>query len=150
MKSYKTEIKLNNEQKILHNKTIGVCRFIYNLYINYNKEMYEKEKKFVSAYDFSKYLNNEFIPNNIEYSWIKEVSSKSIKHDLNLKDRIYKCEACGFEVDRDYNASINLREAKEYNILVPVTCRELTTMECYNNCSSLLRSNKMRQNTKKQ
>lgn len=31
-----------------------------------------------------------------------------VKSDLKLKDRIYKCEHCGFEIDRDINASINL------------------------------------------
>ena len=32
----------------------------------------------------------------------------TIKKDLKLKDRIYKCEKCGLIIDRDYNASINL------------------------------------------
>ncbi len=31
-----------------------------------------------------------------------------IKSDLKLSDRIYKCNECGFEIDRDKNASINL------------------------------------------
>ena len=39
----------------------------------------------------------------------------SIKKDLKLKDRIYKC-SCGYVEDRDYNASLNLRDAKIYNI----------------------------------
>ena len=37
----------------------------------------------------------------------------SIKKDLKLKDRIYKCE-CGYIEDRDYNASLNLRDAIIY------------------------------------
>ena len=32
----------------------------------------------------------------------------SIKKDLKLKDREYKCDKCGLKIDRDYNASINL------------------------------------------
>ncbi|WP_293960424.1 transposase [uncultured Fusobacterium sp.] len=32
----------------------------------------------------------------------------SIKYDLKLKDRIYKCSHCGVVIDRDYNASLNL------------------------------------------
>ena len=32
----------------------------------------------------------------------------NIKKDLKLSDRIYKCEHCGFEIDRDLNASMNL------------------------------------------
>ena len=31
-----------------------------------------------------------------------------IKKDLKLKDRIYVCDKCGLEIDRDFNASINL------------------------------------------
>ncbi|ELC8434091.1 transposase, partial [Clostridium perfringens] len=38
-----------------------------------------------------------------------------IKKDLKLSDRVYKC-SCGFVIDRDLNASINLRNAKEYKI----------------------------------
>jgi len=30
------------------------------------------------------------------------------KVDLTLKDRTFKCEKCGLEIDRDYNASINI------------------------------------------
>ena len=32
----------------------------------------------------------------------------NIKKDLMLKDRTYRCEACGLVIDRDYNASLNL------------------------------------------
>ena len=32
----------------------------------------------------------------------------SIKHDLKLKDRVYKCPHCGAIIDRDLNAAINL------------------------------------------
>ena len=32
----------------------------------------------------------------------------SVKQDLKLKDRVYKCNDCGIELDRDKNASINL------------------------------------------
>lgn len=39
----------------------------------------------------------------------------SIKKDLKIKDRIYKCE-CGYIEDRDYNASLNLRDCLTYKI----------------------------------
>ena len=32
-----------------------------------------------------------------------------VKKDLTLADRVYKCEHCGLEIDRDLNASINLK-----------------------------------------
>jgi len=33
----------------------------------------------------------------------------SIKTYLKLSDRIYRCDKCGLEIDRDFNASLNLR-----------------------------------------
>ena len=32
----------------------------------------------------------------------------SIKSDLKLSDRVFKCNSCGLEIDRDLNASLNL------------------------------------------
>ncbi len=90
LKSYKTEINPTPEQKRIINRTIGVCRYIYNFYLAYNKEIYDKEKKFVSAMDFSKWLNNEFIPDNPEYCWIKEVSSKSVKQSIMNAEKAFK------------------------------------------------------------
>lgn len=90
LRAYKTEINPTEEQKVLINKTIGTCRFIYNFYIAHNKEVYEKEKKFVSGMDFSKWLNNVFIPSNSDYSWIKEVSSKSVKKSIMDAEGAFK------------------------------------------------------------
>lgn len=82
LKSYKTEINPTQEQIPKINKTIGICRFIYNFYIAHNKELYNKGEKFMTARSFSVWLNNEFLPNNPDYSWIKEVSSKSVKKSI--------------------------------------------------------------------
>ena len=38
-----------------------------------------------------------------------------VKSDLKLSDRIYNCE-CGYIEDRDYNASLNLRDCQIYKI----------------------------------
>ena len=73
-KSLKIELKLTNEQKIQVNKTIGVERFIYNEYIKYNQEQHKLGNKFVSANEFSKYLNNVYIPNNPD----KKMDKRSI------------------------------------------------------------------------
>jgi putative transposase len=32
----------------------------------------------------------------------------NVKKDLKLSDRVYRCDACGYVADRDFNASINL------------------------------------------
>ena len=55
MKNYKgikIEIKPTDEQIEKINRTIGTGRFLYNFYIAYNKEIYEKEKRFVTGFEF--------------------------------------------------------------------------------------------------
>lgn len=79
LKSFKTEINPTAEQMIKINKTIGVCRFIYNFYIAHNKELYENGEKFMTGRAFSVWLNNDYLPNNPDKMWIKEVSTKSTK-----------------------------------------------------------------------
>ena len=89
-KSIRIEIKLTEEQKIKVNKTIGTERFIYNEYIKYNQEQYELGNKFVSAFDFSKYINNVYLPNNPDKKWIKDVSSKSVKQAMIYGEIVFK------------------------------------------------------------
>ena len=36
---------------------------------------------------------------------------------LKLKDRVYICPKCGYTEDRDFNAALNLRDAKEYRVV---------------------------------
>ena len=82
LKSYKTEINPTLEQIQKIDKTIGTCRFVYNFYIAHNKTLYDKGERFMTAKSLSVWLNNEFLPNNPDYSWIKEVSSKSVKKSM--------------------------------------------------------------------
>ena len=89
-RAYKIEIDPTAEQKYKIHQTIGVSRFIYNFYIAHNKEIYDREGKFVSGMDFSKWLNNEYIPNNKDMKWIKEVSSKATKQAIMNGDKAFK------------------------------------------------------------
>ena len=89
-KAIKIELKLTNEQKIKICKTIGTERFIYNEYIKYNQEQYELGNKFVSAFEFSKYINNVYLPSNPDKKWIKDVSSKSISQAMIYGEKAFK------------------------------------------------------------
>ena len=40
---------------------------------------------------------------------------KSIKKDLKLSDRLFRCD-CGYIEDRDFNAALNLRDATTYEV----------------------------------
>ena len=75
-------------------------------------------------YEFRVKLTNKCKQNDIELRIVdrKYPSSKlcsccgNIKKDLKLSDRVYICNECGLVIDRDLQASINLREAKTYKI----------------------------------
>ena len=82
LKSFKTEINPSKEQIVKINKTIGTCRYIYNFYLAHNKELYDKSEIFMSGKSFSVWLNNEYLPQNPDKLWIKEVSSKSVKKSI--------------------------------------------------------------------
>ena len=89
-RAYKVEINPTDKQKSKIHQTIGVSRFVYNFYIAHNKEIYKKEGKFVSGMDFSKWLNNEYIPKNQDMKWIKEVSSKATKQAIMNGDKAFR------------------------------------------------------------
>lgn len=88
-----------------------------------NKHLSEsvQQQKF---YEFRRQLEYKCKWNNIELRIVNRYfpSSKlchecgSIKKDLKLSDRIYICPECGNVIDRDYQASLNLRDAKIYKI----------------------------------
>ena len=63
---------------------------MYNEYIKYNQEQYKLGNKFVNANDFSKYINNIYLPNNPDKQWIKEVSSKSVKQAMIYGEKAFK------------------------------------------------------------
>ena len=89
-KALKIELKLTVAQKIKVCQTIGTERFIYNEYIKYNQEQYKLGNKFISANDFSKYLNNIYLPNNPDKKWIKDISSKSVKQAMIYGEQAFK------------------------------------------------------------
>ena len=90
LKSFKTEISPTSEQKTKINKTIGTCRFVYNFYLSHNKTLFDNGKTFMTGRAFSVWLNHEFIPNNPEKGWIKDVSSKSVKKSIENGHTAFK------------------------------------------------------------
>ena len=89
LRAYKTEIRPTEGQLILIHKTIGTCRYVYNLYLQKNKEAHEATSSFLSGYDFSKWLNNEHATQD-EFAWIKEVPSRAVKQAIMNADVAYK------------------------------------------------------------
>ena len=40
-----------------------------------------------------------------------------VNKQLKLSDRIFVCPSCGLIIDRDYNASLNIRDCRDYKLV---------------------------------
>lgn len=88
-----------------------------------NKHL-SKEVQQQKFYEFRRQLEYKCKWNNIELRIVDRYypSSKTchkcgyVKKDLKLSDRTYICPECGNTIDRDYQASLNLRDASIYKI----------------------------------
>ena len=78
--AYKVELRLTSAQIKIIERTMGVCRYVYNLFIATNQDNFrDKTRGYMSCYEFSKWLNHEYKTANPDKQWIWEVSSKSVK-----------------------------------------------------------------------
>ena len=93
LKTYKVEIKLTDEQKLKVNKSMGICKYLYNEMIATNELLYQQyklgnsDKKFMSGMDFDKYVNNKL---SKQLGWIKECGSKARKSSIMDCDLVFK------------------------------------------------------------
>ena len=89
LKAYKTEILPNPKQALKIRQTLGTCRYLYNLYLASNFEVYETLGSgfFVTAYTFDKYVNHVV---KKESEWIDECGSKARKQALCNAERAFK------------------------------------------------------------
>lgn len=107
---------IKREPKFIAVENLNVAGMLKNKHLS--KSI--KEQKF-SAFKIK--IERKCESNNIRFVLVDRFfpSSKmcikcgTIKTNLKLKDRIYKCD-CGNVIDRDYQASLNLKEYAEKNI----------------------------------
>ena len=89
-RSFKTEIDPTPEQIVKINRTMGTCRFIYNFFIAKNKVWYENGEQFMRGHAFNVWMNHEFLPNNPDYMWIKEVNTSAVKRSIDDADHAFQ------------------------------------------------------------
>ena len=85
--AYKYRIYPTKTDKILLAKHFGCCRFLYNYFLTYRKEEYQKGNK-VSYYTTQKELTK--MKAKEEYSWLNEVASQSLQMSIQQLDDAYK------------------------------------------------------------
>ena len=114
LKTYKVEIKLTDEQKLKVNKSMGICKYLYNEMIATNELLYQQyklgnsDKKFMSGMEFDKYVNNTL---SKQSGWIKDCGSKARKSsimDCDLAFKKFFKKKGGFPKYKKKNDSVGL------------------------------------------
>lgn len=127
---YKKKIALTHE-KIVNQRT----NFLHTLS---SKIINENQVIVLENLDVSEMLKNHNLAQSISelswYTFLEQLKYKSIwynrdfilvdkyfpstklcsccgnKQDIKLNERIYNCKSCGLQIDRDYNASLNIKK----------------------------------------
>ena len=86
-KAFKYRIYPNQEQKVLINKHIGSCRWIYNYALNKKIEAYKTNKTKLTRFDLSADLPQ--LKKNEETEWLKEINSQSLQMSLKNMDEAF-------------------------------------------------------------
>lgn len=89
LRAYKTEILPNAKQALKIRQTLGICRYLYNLYLASNFEVYETLGKgfFVTAFTFDKYINHVV---KKELPWINDCGAKARKQAMCNAEQAFK------------------------------------------------------------
>lgn len=75
LKAYKYKLEPTTEQKILLEKHIGSCRYIYNWALSLKVKSYEETGKSISQFDINKRITSL----KVENKWLSEVNSQSLQ-----------------------------------------------------------------------
>lgn len=86
LKTYKYRLYPDELQKEKIDKTIGVCRFIYNLALETKIYAWKSAQINLTAYD----LINQLPELKREYNWIKDVDSQSIQASIINMENAFK------------------------------------------------------------
>lgn len=67
------------------NQIFGACRYVMNLYVEYNKQ----REEFLSGYDFAKILT-KLKKNELRFEWLNDISTKALKDAIMTQEKSYK------------------------------------------------------------
>ncbi len=104
-----TEI-INRKPKFIIMETLNVKNMMKNKHLSkaIQEQCFNMFTRLIEYKCKRKGIVFQQVPNKFPSSKLCSNCS-NYKKDLKLKDRVYKCEHCGTIIDRDYNASLNLK-----------------------------------------
>ena len=88
LKAIKIRLYPDQNQKVIINKLLGSCRFIYNHCLAKKIEAYTNSETSLSISDLNREVIN--LKNTDEYSWLKDAHSKVVQQSILNLDVAYK------------------------------------------------------------
>jgi putative transposase len=85
LRTYKYRIYPDHNQRLMIDKTFGVCRLVYNLALDCKIQAWQSAKKRLSAFD----LINQIPELKDAYPWMQEVNSQSINSAVKNMDSAF-------------------------------------------------------------
>lgn len=85
-RSYKFRIYPNPAQENLIQRTFGSCRYVYNHYLTYRKELYETKGVTANYYECARNLTSL----KQELSWLKEIDATALQTSLRELDTAFQ------------------------------------------------------------
>ena len=86
--SYKFRLYPNREQENLISRTFGCCRFVFNHYLAYRKDLYEQSGETANYYACANDLTG--LKQKEETAWLKEVDATALQSSLRDLDTAYQ------------------------------------------------------------
>ena len=90
IKTLRVRLYPNAEQRVLLEKHFGVCRFVYNHFLEVRTKYYfehrNERKKRLSVFDTMKMLTDL----KKDLTWLNEVNSQSLQHSLVELDKSFR------------------------------------------------------------
>ena len=117
----------NTYQEQMFRQFAGTNRFAWNQSKAFYDKMWNDNKEYASVQEQNLYKFRQIIAYKGKKNGIRVLladrwhpSSKmcsccgNVKTDLKLSDRTYHCDICGFTMDRDENAAINIENCNKF------------------------------------
>ena len=86
LKAYKYRINPTRDQAVLINRSIGICRVVYNLALETKIRAWQSARKNLTAYD----LCYQLVDLKEAYPWMKEIDSQALKAAVIKVDVAFK------------------------------------------------------------
>ena len=87
IRAFKYRLDPTDSQVIQMEKTFGCCRFVYNWALDLKIQIYQREKRSITAVDLCKQLT--LLKKDQDHTWLNEVSNECLQQSIRCLDQAF-------------------------------------------------------------